>query len=239
MATLFSWDSGTLPALHGGGAMTLDAGDGFPTAPAIKIEQNASAAAAALFSFAATSDVAVRAYFKMPAPGSASQVLVATNVGAGNPSARFAIGGTGQPGQARLAKDGATLAQSSAGLLTTGTWYRIELQHDGDPGRARAAVFPVASTTPIWDSGWMTDAAFASSALDRVRVGSFNANPRLTAYLIDSITGSDDISQWIGPHAGDTPASAFTVSIWDGTNEIPAEASIWDGATETPATIEA
>lgn len=238
MATLFEWDAGTLPAKHGGGAINLATGEGFPTAPAIEVVQTSGQAAAALFAFAAQDQVGVRAYFKMPAPGSTSQVLLTTNVGSGDPSARFAIGGTGQPGQARLTKAGSTVAQSANGLLTTGTYYRCELLHDGAGGRARVGIFATGSTSPLWDSGWMTDAAFSTTAIDHSRVGSYNAAPVLGSYLIDSIKGTDDISTWVGPHAGETPPAGFTVSYWDGTTEIPATVSIWDGTTEAPASIE-
>lgn len=238
MATLFSWDSGTLPAKHGGGAINLATGDGFPTAPSIEVVQTSGQTAAALFSFTAQDQVAVRAYFKMPAPGSTSQVLLTTNVGSGDPSARFAIGGTGQPGQARLTKAGATVSQSATGLLVTDTWYRIELQHDGAGGRARAAVFATGSTSPMWDSGWMTDAAFSTTVIDRSRVGSYNAAPVLGAYLVDSIKGTDDITTWIGPHAGDAPPAGYTISIWNGTTEVPASATIWNGSAEVAATVE-
>lgn len=238
MATLFSWDSGTLPALHGGGAMTLDNAVGFPTAPSIQIAQAASQASAALFSITARSTLAVRAYIQMPAPGSASAVLITSQVGSGDPSARFAIGGTGAPGQARLVKAGATLAQSANGLMTTGDWYRVELLHDGVNGRARTAVFPIGSTTPLWDSGWITDAAFTTSAIDRSRVGSYTASPQLGTYHIDSILGSDDISQWIGPHPGDIPPSSPLFVTGPGGVAYPVEVvGVWNGSAVQPVTL--
>ncbi len=232
MATLFTWTDGTLPSVTGSN-VTLNTGTGHPSAGSIQIAQAASSAAYAYWDSGAA-QVTLRLYVKTPVAWPANDFqLAGMGVIGSDPAGdiRFNISGSGSPGQIRFRTTGGTqVAASAQNTILVDTWYRVEMQLDTTTSRGRLAVFPIRSTTAIWDSGWISNAGFATMPT-RIHVGRVVTTPTVGTFLVDSVQATDSIANWIGPVAGDEPAGA-TVQVWNGTSlQSVASVQVWDGST--------
>ncbi len=216
MAILGQWDSGTLPTTVGGGVSSAPTG-GWNGGPAIQFDQVASQSSQVRFEFTSRQNVAVRAYLQMPAAwASAAEALIVVRPNSSSNVGQAVIAGTGSPGQARLIKadPGANAATSSTGTLSQSAWYRFELQLDQANGRGRLGIFPLASDTAVWESGWQTN-DFGTSAY-RVEIGPAYTSPTMGMVRAANIVVSDDVSAWIGRAAGDgTPPGGNVLGQWD------------------------
>ena len=203
MAVLGQWDSGTLPTTVGSGVSSAPT-DSWSGGPAIQFDQQSGSISQVRFQFTSGQNVAVRAYLQMPSswPSSSMALIIArpnstSNIG------QAVIAGTGAPGQLRLLKadPSANAATSSNGMVTTSTWYRFEFRLDQVNGRGRLGVFPLASDTPVWDSGWATN-DFGSSVY-RVEIGPAYTSTTIGTVRAANIVVTDDPSDWIGRATGD------------------------------------
>lgn len=202
MAILGQWDSGTLPTIYGAGVSSAATG-GWNGGPAIQFDQAAGQASQVRFEFTSRQNVAVRAYLQMPATwASAAEALIIVRPSSADTVGQAVIGGTGSPGQGRLVYHaGSSAATSSTGTLSQSTWYRFELRLDQANGRGRLGIFPLASDTAVWDSGWITN-DFGTSAY-RVEIGPAYTSPTMAMVRAANIVVSDDITNWIGRATGD------------------------------------
>ncbi len=217
MAILGQWDSGTLPTTVGSGVSSAPTG-GWNGGPAIQFDQVASQSSQVRFEFTSHQNVAVRAYLQMPAAwASAAEALIVVRPNSSSNVGQAVIAGTGSPGQARLIKadPGANAATSSTGTLSQSTWYRFELQLDQANGRGRLGIFPLASDTAVWESGWQTN-DFGTSAY-RVEIGPAYTSPTMGMVRAANILVSDDVTNWLGRAAGDgiLPPSSNVLGQWD------------------------
>lgn len=200
MATVFSWEGGTLPTVVGD--VSLDSGFGIPTQPSILVGDG-EGAAGVRWDHDPVDEMAVRFYVRTPSAWGSSACnilgLRPTNSGL---AAAIAFAGTGQPGQLRLVRTGGSqTASSSAGLMETSSLYRIEIRYDSINQRARLAIWSFeGSNTPLWDSGWQTHSDYGS-AIIRSDIGRIQSNP-LIEYSLDSILAADS-SDSLPRHAGD------------------------------------
>ncbi len=239
MAILGQWDSGTLPTTVGSGVSSVPTG-GWAGGPAIQFDQVASQSSQVRFEFTSRQNVAVRAYLQMPATwASAAEALIIVRPNSSSNAGQASIAGTGAPGQVRLLKadPSANAATSSNGTLSQGTWYRFELRLDQANGRGRLAIFPLASDTAVWDSGWVTN-DFGTSAY-RVEIGPAYTSPTMGTVRAANIVVSDDVSNWVGRTAGDNlpGPTVNTLGQWDsgalpttvGTGVSYAVTGGWDG----------
>lgn len=239
MATLFSWEDGSLPTVVGGD-LSVDAGFGYPAVPAILIEGNGTTTGCARWQFSAEPVVAFRMYFLTPAAwlpaGAVNIIQIQQSAAAIN--CAFRVGGQGNPGQCRLARTGgATVVQSGSGVISLDTVYRFELQNDAAASEARAAVFPLLSDTPLWDSGWQSHADFGGDVTE-VRAGIASTATTWDVW-VDSVLGTDVVDDWIGRHPDDVSVTGPTVTVWNGSVELPVSSvTVWDGADELAATVE-
>lgn len=195
---LGQWDTGTLPTTVGSGVSYVSNG-GFDGRPAIQFNQASGAVSQVRFQFSTATTVAIRAYMQMPSswPSTPIALMIARFSSTSN-AGQFVVAGTAFPGQARLIKadPSATAASSSNGLLSTGTWYRFELQLNQVTGQGRSAVFALASDTPLWNSGWQTVDFGASSY--RVEIGPAYTSPTIGQIRVTNILVTDNVTKWIG-----------------------------------------
>jgi len=220
MATLLTWDDGTLPDLDGPG-VTYDDQDGYPDPGCLSLAQQAGEHCAAQWTFTPTPTAALRFYLRTPATWPSSAPGIAMLVGLDS-LLQVTLGGSGQPGQLRLSRGtGATVVQSSSGTFATSTWYRIEAQLDVTNSRGRVAGFLPDATTALWDSGWQTHADFAASDVQKILVGRPSSSPTLAQVYADTILATDDVSAWIGPASTPDPGGA-TFHVLDAGVLVPA-----------------
>jgi len=213
MATLASWDSGTLPTIEGLG-VTLSPTGGPGGVPAIQFDQVASNVSQVRLSFTSRQNAAIRSYFLMPSAwASASQSLIMGRPDGAATVGRAILAGTGTPGQVRLSKADpqANTAVSANGLVANSTWYRWELLLDQTGGKGRLGIFALQSDTPLYDSGWNT-AAFGS-AIDRVDFGPGVSSTLLGMVRAASLKVTDDISTWVGRSLWDVSIPAPTLTV--------------------------
>ena len=238
MAILGQWDSGTLPTTVGTGVSSAPTG-GWGGGPAIQFDQQVGSSSQVRFEFTSRQNVAVRAYLQMPAAwASAAEALIIVRPNSSSNVGQASIAGTGAPGQVRLLKadPSANAAVSGNGTIAQSTWYRFELQLDQTNGRGRLGIFPLASDTAVWDSGWQTN-DFGASAY-RVEIGPAYTSPTMGMVRAANIVVSDDVSQWIGRAIGDgTPPGGNVLGQWDsgalpttaGAGVSSAPTGGWDG----------
>lgn len=204
MSLPISWAKGTLPQIIGTGVTLGSGGVGTFDSDSIVFTQVSGQAAHVRYDFAeeeSTLDIAVRVYFKTPAAWpSASANIVALNTASHSSVAMLSISGSGAPGQLRLLRTGgSTVSSAPNNTMLVDTWYRVELQLNGTNSRARAALFPADSETPLWTSTWQTHANYAVPIL-RVAIGAINSSPTVAAFEADEILlaelpGEDE---WLG-----------------------------------------
>ena len=213
MATLASWDSGSLPTTVGTGVSSAPTG-GPAGIPAIQFDQAASNVSQVRLSFTSRQNVAARAYFLMPAAwASASQSLIIGRPDNSNVIGRAMLAGTGTPGQVRLSKADpqANTATSANNLVAVSTWYRWELLIDQAGARGRLGIFALQSDTPLYDSGWVT--ASFGSAVDRVEFGPAVSSTTLGMIRAAALKVVDDVTTWVGRAAWDVATPAPTISV--------------------------
>ena len=215
MATLASWDSGTLPTTVGSGVSSATTG-GPGGIAAIQFDQAAAAVSQVRLTFTSRQNVAIRAYILMPAAwASASQSLIVGRPDGSNIIGRAIIAGTGTPGQVRLSKADpqANSATSSNSTVALSTWYRWELLIDQANGRGKLGIFALQSSTALYDSGWVT--ADFGSAVDRVEIGPAVSSTTLGMIRAAAIKVTDDVSTWVGRAAWDSPLDTPVVTVTD------------------------
>lgn len=233
MATLASWDTGTLPTTIGSGVSSVSGGGPSGLCDAIQFNQVASTASSVQLTFTAVTSVTIRAYLLMPASwASSSQRLIGGRLDGSNVAAAYTQAGSGAPGQVRLSgsNGGTTVTSSSNGMVALSTWYRFELQTNHSANTARLMVFPLASDTAIYDSGWQSGTYQASTA--RVDIGPNITSVTMPTMRAAAISVSDSIAAPIGRASwdsapldtpsvtlvGQTPASSLASS--DGTATV-------------------
>ncbi len=214
MAILGQWDSGTLPTTVGSGVSYAATG-GWDGGAAIQFDQVASQSCQVRFEFSSRQNVAIRAYLRVPSSwASGAEALVIARPNSTSNIGQAVIGGTGSPGQIRLIKadPGTNAAVSSNGTITQSQWYRFELLLDQVNSQGRLGVFPLASDTALWDSGW-TNADFGSSVY-RAEVGPAYTSPTMGTVYAANILVVDDISDWIGRVSGDELPAQMVAMPW-------------------------
>ena len=213
MATLASWNSGTLPTTVGTGVSSAPTG-GPGGIAAIQFDQAASNVSQVRLSFTSRQNVAMRAYFLMPSAwASASQSIMIGRPDGATVIGRAILAGTGTPGQVRLSKADpqANSATSANGLVANSTWYRWELLIDQANGRGKLGIFALQSDTPLYDSGWIT-AAFGSS-VDRAEFGPAVTSTTLGMIRVAALKVTDDVTTWVGRESWDVTTPAPTIDV--------------------------
>ena len=202
---------------------------GYPSNAALVFEQAAGATAYTQWNLPqAEPTLTVRLFFKTPAvwPSASYGLIACRPTLAGNgPSAT--ISGAGQPGQIRLTSGATTMLSSPNNTLTVGTWYRVELQYKNSTSEARVGLFALGLNTPIWTSGWITHAAFAT-ACAFVQIGRNTSSPTVGPFRVSDIFISDQVGSWAG--GGDTQGLSW--GVWNGTTVRPASVvQVWSNGT--------
>ena len=237
MATVFEWGSGSLPGTPTGG-ISVDGSIGQPAAPSIEIAQTSGNPARTNIPVSLTGVSSTRFYFRTPSAwGGSAAGIFNLNSAPGTIAWQLTLAGGGAPGQYRIVRDGGpAVYSSSTGTLAFDTWYRAEVRHDPANEAVEVDVFPATGTTPI-DSGSGSHANLGSVGT-QIIIGRNNSSPTLNTFYIDSITVTDTFGL-IGEYVEPDPPSGLQVSVWNGTDELPATVSVWNGTDEVPATIDA
>lgn len=210
MATLFTWNDGTLPTTGGTGSVTSDGTTGSPTAPSLEIATATSVQAYAAFTLSSPTQVAARWHFRTPSAWPSTATVVA-GFGTSAFTCAMQFAPNSAAGAVRLLRSGGAQVTTSAnGVLSTSTWYRAELHLDttapgGGSGRARLYVFAIGSTTALYDSNWQSHTNYVT-APTFFRVGVL-ANQTIN-YRVDSIFGVDSVASVIGEAPSDAPPAA-------------------------------
>lgn len=174
----------------------------------------------------------LRTYFRQTAWASSAFAILSLQPTLNTVTTTLTLGGSGQPGSARLTASGSTtLTQSSSNTLKLNRWYRGELQLNLTSGQARAAVFPVGNTSALWDSGWQSNALFSSPAPLYASIGRTTTTPVAPEFMLRSIKAQPGIDGWLGP-VGKTTKQWH---VWNGTELVPARlVGMWTGTTLQP-----
>lgn len=199
MATIIQWEGGALPTITGtnptviGEYMEFAAGSDANYASWSGLSANAWSA---------------RFYVVLPSSWTASSWSVMQVLTGGTVNVRANFGGTSAPGQVRLVRSAnVQIANSINGAVATSTEYRFEIQVDRIAQTYRAAVFPLASDTALYDTGPMTGIDTGSAAATQFRLGmQGGAGVAFNAIRVGRIRVIDEVSMagWIGRHASDT-----------------------------------
>ena len=225
-STIASWSGGALPTVSG--TVTVDAAVGVPSAPALKIGNDASAAYAR-FDFAAQPQVAARAYIRTPASWSSSAAtILALRPTSSTIAVGVALTGTASPGRVRLTTTGGTIIAESPAILSVSTDYRIEVRYNSGTNTSVLAVYALGQDVPAWSSGPIAHASLTST-ITRVDVGRVNNSPTVPEWWVDNIDVLDGSGGPVGRHATDalsstplpTPPYVGPVGYWDGATLLP------------------
>ncbi len=236
MATVLEWSSGTLAAAGAAvtGTVNVVSDTGFDRAvmPQSSASDNFGWGSFSLSRFT------MRAYITMPSAwASTSATLLCSQVAGGTQNSRMNIAGTGAPGQVRvIANNNVQVAQSATGFLSFSTVVRWEMQVDTTNSTIRAAVFPLGSDVPSWDSGLLNNDVGGTTTMLKFGKG-VGTIPSLPEISISRVKAVDTVGTWIGRHATDVLSGGgsgqdSSIALW---NAAVAQSSallgVWNGST--------
>lgn len=142
--------------------------------------------------------------------------------------------GTGSPWSLRIADGTSTnVINSTTNILAASTWYQVEAGMDWLSSTSATYYLQIYNMSGTQLYSTSASGNPNGTAPNRVYVGETSQTPTLTlGYSHISVT--DAGSTTIGPWA---VSAGRTVSVWNGTSEVPATMTVWDGTTEKPATL--
>lgn len=234
MATIVEWDGGALPQYIA------------PTTPTVDGEymvfDAASDSSFAVWPGLSLPRYSARAYVTLPSAWTTTSYSLIRSQTSGVITSRLNVGGSGAPGQIRALRNGGVqVAQSSNGLVTTGGHYRLEMQADWGAQTLRVGVFPLASDTPLWDSGVLAGMDVGAANFTQFNIGAATGAMFHESIRVGRILVTDGVGPWLGRHASDTltpPGGPEVFGVWNGSDVEEAEIlGLWNGSTIEPVEV--
>lgn len=203
-----------------------------PRAPQIEFATVSSKSPGLYWNYSTQTVGSGRIYLDTPSAwNSVSHSLVEIHLAGGGTqiAARITLAGTGSPGQLRLySADATTLVGSTpSNTLSVSTRYRIEWIVNHVAGTMTVKLYLGDSLTELASIGGSSNYGINQG---QVLFGNYSAAATPTLNMDDFAIG--DSAVLIGPKAA---PSAPTITVWNGTAEVPATISVWNGTAEVAA----
>lgn len=223
----------------GGGAITISTAQALRS-PSIKYVQGAGSVAYMQWAYTTASQFVGRVYIYMTAVSTTASwpivTLVDTTDSNNNSSIRLSGSNGDTPNRLRLATgtNNSLASSSTSQLVPLNQWVRLEWVFDYVSQNNSATMYLGDSTSAQFSvTGTITGSPPVGAT--SLRLGNNLSSVQIGTFYTDDLKAIAGTTTPIGP-AG-TPPAAPTVTVWDGSSEVPINSvTVWDGSSEVTTT---